>query len=655
MAKYGNFKYGTQTYSTPPRLENSVEPMSILVVSKSKVLVSWQSPVGDFTQLRLVRNQAGFPEHPQDGIVIWEEQSTEGNVSRSSFTDGEDNPSDPLVTPGKEVYYRMFLYNSLQEWVIAGSIYSIIPFDHGMQEKVMDMLPRVYTSAQQSPLGIVDTTSALYKFFDGIDFSLEEFLTYIDLLRPQHNDNSTPLDLLAVEEASLGLVNEAGLPTRNRKRLIREALYMYSRRGTRLGLETYSETLTGWAPTISVSSNLMLTVQDSTFYRGIGNWIDPTDTAEIEVYVDSVDVPETNAIDLYSKGKIVTSTSGFISLGGGATSTEPDVMTKGIPVNPSTEYIFSGQFRSEGTVGMKLGIRFYDKNGNATSATTFGTQLNVTSSFTQLEAVATSDATSSYALLVIQYNSSPIMYADALCFQEGNVREYDEARAITIYANPNKVNYIINPSFEIDTTNWSILTGGAGVTNTLDTDVPATVYSGTQSLKLETTGTFWQAFPASTYVPETAPGTYWTFSAYVKGSKPFRMGVYNQSGSLGFYEEFTPPNSDWNRYAITMLLPEDTVALSPYMSYYQGGDPSTFYIDCVQLEQSIVATDYFDGGMTSAGAVWEGTAHASASDMYYGKNLKFYRLAETLNNWVPMNTFWRVTSSDGVEYTNLSV
>ena len=138
MAKYGVNYYGASKYGATPRLRFSVAPMSVLVSSIvstgfRKVTVSWQSPTGDFTRFRLVRNQAGYPETAEDGVIIFDEFSESGSVSRSSFVDGEDNPTDIPLVPGRQVYYRVFLFTTAKIWVTAGSISVIVPSDHGAQ------------------------------------------------------------------------------------------------------------------------------------------------------------------------------------------------------------------------------------------------------------------------------------------------------------------------------------------------------------------------------------------------------------------------------------------------------------------------------------------------------------------------------------------
>jgi hypothetical protein len=313
VARYGINYYGASNYGAFVKLAFSVEPMSTLVLDFTKVLIKWQTPRGNFSRIRLLRSQVGFPETAEDGIIIFDEFASEGTVSRAEYIDGEDNPADVPIISGRQIYYRVFLFTDQNVWRIAGSISAIVPSNHNVQTSFMNNLPRILTSSEQGSFGVVDTNSALYNFISGLTFSQEQFYTLLDLLKPRHTGIETPIELLPIEVASLGLTPEAGLPTKNRKRLVREANYMYARKGTKLALETYAESLTGFEPTITVSENLLLTVQDSTFYGGIGNWI--VSNAVLTSSTEQVPDSNTNQIDTTRTGKVVASAAGSMALG----------------------------------------------------------------------------------------------------------------------------------------------------------------------------------------------------------------------------------------------------------------------------------------------------------------------------------------------------
>ena len=646
MARYGSSYYGSSYYGATPKLAYSVEPMSLTVLSFSTAQIDWQSPTGNFTRIRLVRSQNGFSEHAEDGVIVWEEYATEGAVSRTSFVDGVDNPTSIAMTSGKPIYYTMFLFTSGKIWVKAGSIDGIVPGNHDTQTKFINVLPRVFTSKEQSPFAEADTTSALYSFIDGFSFTLEEFLTYIDLLRPSHSRFETPASIIESETSHVGLTYEPNLATKLQKKLVRESIYMYSRKGTELSLGTYVESLTGFAPVISVSENLLLNVQDSTFYQSIGNW---TATNATLSYTD-VQVPESgdNVIDTTYSCEIVATGSGTMSLG----SSNPK--TLGIPVKGDTEYTYSAQLKSPTSAGnMSLSVEWFDYEGTSLSATT-STTLAANNTWQQKSYTLTSPTNAYYAVVKINYSAAGTYYTDEVCFQTGSTASYDEARAITIFLDSTKINYIKNPSFEVNVTDGWTLDGSA--TASQDVDVSDKAYSGTSSAKITATG-------AWSYLSDDSPvesGKYFTFSAYVKTDSAFNVVFIGKDsgGNPTGHEEVIAfdAQADWARVTATDLMDAINESSVAYYSVGFSGDAGEFFIDCVQFEQSQVDTDYFDGSLPSNfGAVWSGTADNSYSYMYYNQDIKLQRLGLTLPDWLPMNCWWRVRNYEGLVYDNLTV
>ena len=747
MAKYGVNYYGSSNYGSFVNLRFSVQPMSILatdletVSSFAKVLVKWQTPRGNFTRIRLVRNQAGFPETAEDGVVIYDELATEGTVSRTSIIDGEENPTDIPLVPGRQVYYRMFLFTETLVWKVAGSITAIVPSDHGIQDKFMATLPRVFTSKSQEPLGAVDADSDLYKFMSGLTFAQEELYTLIDLLKPRHTGLETPFELIPTEVTNYGLLSESALPIKNQKRLIREALYMYTHKGTENGIERYAESLTGYAPTITVSENLLLTVQDSTFYGGTGNWI--VSNAVLTSSLEQVPDSNTNQIDTTKTGKVVASAAGSMALGyanptsktvtglqrdGGTTvlqvavadhgysvgqtvtlsglsedfngtytiTTVPasnqfnvttvattsynasalngsviaavgggNVITQGVPVLPNTEYIVSCKLKSPASAGnITISVTFYDKDGQPTSAAKSSTSVAANNTWKSASKTATSDADSSYAGIAIDYSAAGTYYIDQVCMQTGDTVVYDEARAVDIFLDPSKTNYINNPSFEVDDSSWTIT---ADDVTLLEEDIPDSESSGEYSVKVDNTSG--ATFETETDVEILNRDTYATVSFYAKssvnnlGATITLTALDNlDSGEIEGIEE-VELSTDWARYTATIYINDTDIPAAPTGELYfrvnietDADAGSEVWLDDVQLELTQKATDFFDGNLPSEyGAVWQGTENDSPTRLYTNKNKKIPRLYKTLNDWVPQNTFWRIRSYDGLEATNLTV
>lgn len=638
MAKYGSSIYGTFTYGQPAKLTYSVEPMTLLALSFSAIRVSWQFPQGSFSKIRLVRNQGGYAETSEDGITVWQENTS--SPSRLSIDDGIDNP---LVTPlvsGRMVYYRMFLFTSANIWVPAGDANTIVPFDNETHQKLVSYLPRVFTSVEKTPLGEVDSNSDLYNFIGGLSLSVEELLSYLNLLRPRHINIDTPISLLPLEYSHLGLTPEFALPVKNQKRLVREALYMYTRKGTLNGLETYVESLTGYAPTITVSPNLLLNIQDSTFYQSTGAWT----TANATLTSSTTEVPATgtNVIDDAYTCRVDTTANAYMKLG----NTDP--IRKGVPVKPNTQYTVSCKVKSPTSAGViTVKTTFYDKNGIVTGTTQTGSLVSADNTWKTASVTATSPALASYADIEIPFSAAGTYYIDQVCYQTGASVSYDEARALTILLNAPYENLIKNPSFETNTTYWTA-TGSPTVTR--ESDVTTDAYAGTYSAKIAASG-------AWTYTADAADivvGQYYTASVYAKTSAAMTMTLTAKDATPATVvtTSRTINGASWARYDLSILIPAGSAATTLTLNF--SGGSGNFFIDCVQLEQSFKASEYFDGSLPDEyGVVWGGTAYNSISYRYPSRDQKIPRLAGTLKSWIPMNTWWRIKTERGLERDNL--
>lgn len=655
MGKYGNIVYGGSVYGATPKLAYSVEPMSVTVLDYDKTFLEWQQAVGNFSRIRLVRSQTGYPENEEDGVIVWEEYATTGAISRLEFIDSEDAETEIIsIQPGRQIYYRIFLYIETNYWVVAGQVTDTIPLNHQTQQRIMDIIPKVYTSSSQSPLDVTDTSSTLYKFMEGVSFTVDQVLTQIDLLKPNHSSESTPASLLPAELLNSGFTTEQNLPLKYQKKLGRDAVFLYANRGLQSGLEAYIEDLTGYAPTITVSPNLLLTVQDSTFLNSIGSW--QTSTTTLTSTTEQVPIITDYVIDETYAGKaIAASGSSYITLGA------DDPIRKGIPVVEDTDFTFGYKYKSPTSAGsVRLVVKFYDREGVDLASDFTGTLNAANNTWQTSWQTTTTPVGAVYASLKVTFSAAGTYYLDQFYAENGENLDntsFQEARAISIFLNPNKINYIQNPSFEDNTNTWTI----TATSNTRDTVIQEGIGAGDYSLSLNlNTGA----------VIETESGAmptldkYYTLSFYAKATDAIDVDVTltpNDDGTPTVGEEtgtFTL-STDWKRYTLTAFVNDSDV--EGELTYtvnldFDTASGETVWVDAFQLEPVFKATDYFDGSFpTQYGAVWGDTAHESTSYIYVNKPIKLPRLSQTLDDWVPANAIWRLTSYAGVEYTSLTV
>ena len=175
-----------------------------------------------------------------------------------------------------------------------------------------------------------------------------------------------------------------------------------------------------------------------------------------------------------------------------------------------------------------------------------------------------------------------------------------------------RVNWVENPSFEVDTTGWSAVSGA-----TLSRDT-VNYRSGIASLKVVNSSS-----SAAQYsnLPLVAGSGFYTISAYVKletgattANYYLRQLQYENiggpsvaTGNLG--TQSLSVTGDWVRLSGTI----NKAATANYLNLRIVTNSSTsgdiFYIDDVMVEKGNTAGTYFDGDT----GFWAGTAHDSFS------------------------------------------
>ena len=499
MSRYNNILYEGGYYGVASSQAYSVEPLYIEAIDYTEVELTWQGSAGLYNAVRLVRNQDSFPETPEDGVILWEDftaynpETSSSAFKLTSFSD--DGSISPLV-PGRFAYYKIWVRrNDDNLWYVAGSGYTLVPKDHGEKSKdvpvqsiegedvnlprvsfttshskFMNYLPKVFTSITQSPIDLVDTNSDLYKFLKGFSFTLDEFLTYADIILPDNSGSYTSPSIVELKTQQLGLANESDLSLKNQKKLIREANYMYSRKGTVTALGTYIEALTSFSPTITQSPNIMLSLQDSTFYKGLGFWR-PVGNCTLTVVNNILPYQdEENSIDMQYVAKVVASSPDVYIKNG---DLRPN--TQGIPVSSGFSYDVSLCYLGDISLGdLILEVTWHNFTGAVLSTDSHTLPATVDSTTWKKDSVTLTAPIDTayadhayYASLSIKSTVSQTFYLDMIQFKEqSDDPNFYEARGIDVFLEPTKTNFIQNSSFAEDDSNWTafaydVLTGTA--------------------------------------------------------------------------------------------------------------------------------------------------------------------------------------------------
>jgi hypothetical protein len=540
MGIYSIAEYGVDKYGEAPRLAFSVAPFIATAIDYQSVSLTWSPPEGDIGQIRLVRSQDGYAETEEDGIILWEWDSVTTLPRIEAFVDSPENAPISLVS-GRYAYYRIWIFEAtLKRWRIAGDAVTVVPRAHdsvtpdgevlvSTHDKFVDLLPRVFTSVTQSPLDVVDKNSDLYHFLKGFAFTADEIMTLADNVLPEESSQFINPELIGLKTQSLGLEQESYVSLKNQKRLIREAIYMHSNKGTRSAIETYAESLTGFAPIVTTSPNLLLSIQDSSFHKGLGNWIATGDAAITleQTVIPPTEVQEPSAVDFSYTAKVVGTTAQYSIVNGVIT---PRVL--GIPITAEATYSFSSWVNTEEeSHSVKLKVHWYDYLGEAISSDASGLLSLTQSTWVKVVSSFTSPETASYVALELEFSGIGTAYVDMVQFSAGADVPYSEARSVNIFLNPKKTNELPDPSFSGLTGMWSInaasserITPSTISWESLDSVMLRVVTNALSGTSIETT---------------TAPvqgGKYYTFSIYAKmaGLQVLEASLENNIATVKF-------------------------------------------------------------------------------------------------------------------------
>lgn len=544
---YGVIKYRDGKYGQKPQLKISANPFTTLALDYSTVRVSWTNPVADsstpFVGVRLVRNFDQFPEHAEDGKILIESRGT-----NPVLIPGVSYFDDDELISGQFVYYGIFLLMSTDyaeaplEWLSVGETYGLVPLPHhtvtpnntyrslissgaiinqrmdeqillSTHDKFMRNIPAIYHGED------------LNNFLTPFSFVLDEIMTYADITRPDLSGRRTNPTVLNLQSFQLALPFESGGVTRAQKKLVRDAIWTYGRKGTAVGLERFVENITGYSSTITVLPNLLLSMQDASFYKGVGNWkasSEVTLTAE-----QSSTVPTAGATDIIYDtewvGKAVTSASETtLTLG------IDDPITKGIPVTELTSYYLQYYAKSDAGGSVYHRVEFFDAQGNLVPHSTGSSQSGYVGTTFDLKGdVFTSPAGAVKMALIFYLYGTDTYRIDRIQITNNNVDYYSEPRTVDIFLNPDKTNEIANPSFEANTAGWTPTNVTISSVTASSSEVlsPVDIPNGTKLLK----SVFGSGAAVLTEAGTSpAPGYYYTFSIYhatKTGTKDFSLNL----------------------------------------------------------------------------------------------------------------------------------
>ncbi len=741
MAIYGNVIYGAGArYGQASNLPYSVEPLTAKALWYDTVLLNWVPSQSPYSAFRLLRNQNHLPETPEDGLRLldwtFNDPNSDELKGQNQFVDNTQ------LVSGKYAYYRVWLLDADDSWVVAGEAAVLVPKQFGAtaigdktsHRKLMELLPRVITGTGRSPFDPVDYDSDLSKFLESFSFTYDELLTYIELLHPETYGDYGSATALALKSLELGVTPELQTVTQTHIKSVREAVYAYQRKGTLVGLGAFVEAVSGYEPEITTSPNILLSIEDSSFYKGTGSW-QPLNGVTLTADGSGIYSGESASCDTMYVGKAVVGTAGASIING-----QTDPIKLGAPVTNGTKYLFSFKAATvTGTMSITpkihwfnyLGEKIATSTGTAYSATTsWGTgsmqafapgysktitAYEATSSVTTITfdglhpfvigdsififnntddlngtytVTAVTDTTVSfartatttsselitsgtaqlstwryadsatYAAVELVFGDTGTVYVDALQLTTDLSGDYRDARCIWVTLKPTKTNWVKNPSFVPTGTPWDVVAEDSeqvgstlvGVNSGLNALRVTPLASGTTVLSTETSGG----------IPNL--GNFYTFSIYAQLASGTQaatlvLSALNSATDavVATAEADVTLTDNWARYSVSLFVPVTSVDVKLEARVEIVDGTSAVDFDAAQIEQSLGATDYFDGSLPgTSGAGWYGTPYQSESYVYPVKSARISRLLNEIEKYLPVTTSYKVFTLDGLEKAKIT-
>lgn len=635
MARYADFRYGTRLYGDVPRA-NSQSFILAQAVDYGKVLLTVEANQRFGLDYVITRTRSGAAEDPSKGVLI-----QAGTVASPiiQVTDGVTNFEDDLerndvpVPPGF-VYYTFFVFDSNSNWFKDAATSVLVPRNRGGLETFSSLLPNALLSEDGNPFSPLDEENTLYRFLGGFAVTLDELSTYLDSSLPQQIRGGQVIRRLHdAYAASLAMPVEYAIGVGSSSRLHRDAGLIYKQKGTTSGLVKYVEALTNWDTKVVPSSNIMLSLDDSSFEDEIGAWGAVGATVErLLVNGGTVTTPIPEYEDPVAPFKkvgvgqaVLTEEEASLSL--------PDDLSRlrSIPVSAETTYFFKAPLRAaNGTPSATLNMIWLDQSGTELS-TDSGSAVTLSTSWQTVELSAESP-TGAYFLSIRIDLSGDVddeVHMDMLSVSSEDTY-FKEARSVDVICGPARINLLADPSFEIGGY-WSASEGTLETSNDSFIGNSAGLAEG-------------EAFTIESESLPALPGYYLQFAGYAKGTGEATVEIHwfdaDDEPISTDSVDFTLSDASWNRGELLLLTPDTAESLRVHLT---GSGEVLF--DAMVLERADRPSVYFD---SSVGEQYgEDTRSAPVggnvySLLYPNRLVKLARLRQTVAFYLPLGVSARI-------------
>ena len=292
MARYGINYYGLATYGAETAVayaannftatSGSIGDLITVHSPYGAIKLNWNNPTGNWSKIKLVRNSYGFPVSEVDGTQL---DLKNNNMFEAYKENSPTSFTDRNLARNAFYYYSLFVFERVNyKWLRVGNAIGLSVEDYGYADNLYNFLPEIYKISNLNEVAGESSNQTLYNFLSIFGFELNKYHTLTNLLINRHDTSKLNGSLLPSLLQQFGLQYEPEIGYQHARILARDVGQLYKSKGTVDGLREFLKAFTGWAvptvanvpnPTINgitVSKNLMLDYNDSSFEESVGHW-----------------------------------------------------------------------------------------------------------------------------------------------------------------------------------------------------------------------------------------------------------------------------------------------------------------------------------------------------------------------------------------------
>lgn len=646
MAKYGESLYGQSFYG-------DIAPSLFLAANFAAkpsgygdVALTWNTPGGDWQDIRLLRNPNGYPADETNGVVLYE---AEVDAAGQDFVDRG-------LLPDRWVYYSLFVYNAVNGiWLRSGNARVFVPKDYSGGQRMYDLLPKHFKSGVYDTSLAVDpitqrlrSVNPLAALMGVLGYQYDLIRNYLNSTLDLYDAGAVCYDLIPAILKQFNIDPEPEIGPEQYRRLLRNIVLLYQTKGTSTGIHALVSALTGWDSYVRPGTNMLWDAEHSDFVGGIGYWAAGAINAA-PVWNENPYAMRLVAVD---DGDVSTS---FV--------TPDNVAYLGLIVLPAVDYNVSATIQAMGTSHAPAGVEvdWYDKD-NVLIATDVGASTPTTQGDVRVGIVGTAPADAVRMGVTVFVTGATAgdswLVKHVQVNRNAALQPAEPGRDIHILLRSQRKNVIHNGSFGAGLDGWI-----SSADIDLELDETFAAEDGGISGKLTYTGagvapTDSAPLPFAAYEFDTTPGLRYVLQVRVAdqptgvsttvgisarddttnvGDSDQRGGVSNivLTGPV-FTQQAFPFIADATKTNFVIYLREaatgDVVWVDALLAEVQseGSDDDVYNLSSVQ--------PYFDGSSSSYthDYLWEGDPFNSASHYYERRTIHEARLRAMLPKFLPL-------------------